>query len=103
MERDAARGAWPVLLTARDTDGEKPEEEFVGAGETPVEVGIGALRGIAQRGVDAGTLRGVLDELTLWIAESRLRVDKDAIAAVVARAVPEFHPHGRGKSLDDRM
>jgi nucleoside-diphosphate-sugar epimerase len=103
VERDAARGAWPVLLTARDTDGEKPEEEFVGAGEIPVSVGIGTLRGIAQRGVDAATLRGVLDELTLWIAESRLRADKDAIAAVIARAVPEFRPDRRGKSLDDRM
>jgi nucleoside-diphosphate-sugar epimerase len=103
VERDAARGAWPVLLTERDTDGEKPEEEFVGAGEVPLDVGIGALRGVVQQGVDVAVLRGVLDELTLWIAEPRLRVDKDAIAAVLARAVPEFQSHRRGKSLDDRM
>jgi FlaA1/EpsC-like NDP-sugar epimerase len=103
VERDAARGAWPVLLTARDTDGEKPEEEFVGAGETPADVGIGSLRGIAQRGVDVSTLREVLDEIALWIAEPRLRADKESIAAVLARVVPEFRPDRRGKSLDGRM
>jgi FlaA1/EpsC-like NDP-sugar epimerase len=103
VERDAARGAWPVLLTARDTDGEKPEEEFVGAHETAADIGIGALRGVVQRGADASTLRGVLDELSLWIAQPRLRAEKEAIAAVLARVVPEFRPDRRGKSLDDRM
>ena len=103
VERDSAGGAWPLLLTARDTDGEKPEEEFVGAGETAVDTGLAALRGIAQRGCDAALLHGVLDELSLWIAEPRLRADKDAIAAALARAVPEFRPERSGKTLDGRM
>ncbi|MFI5310331.1 MAG: polysaccharide biosynthesis protein [Gemmatimonadales bacterium] len=103
VEDDAAHGAWPVLSTPRDTDGEKPEEEFVGAGETARDVGMAALRGIPQRGFDASTLRGVLDELALWVAQPRLRADKEAIAATIARVVPEFHPARRGKSLDDRM
>ncbi len=103
VDAEAGRGAWPILLTARDTVGEKPEEEFVGAGETASDIGLATLRGIPQRGADALALRGVLDELTLWVAQPRLRVDKDAIAAVLMRVVPEFRPSAAGKSLDDRM
>lgn len=103
VETDAARGAWPVLLTARDTVGEKAQEEFVGAGETVSEIGLSSLRGIPQRGADPAVLRGVLDELALWVAEPRLRVDKGAIATVLSRVVPEFEPTAGEKSLDDRM
>lgn len=103
VETEAARGAWPVLLTARDTDGEKPEEEFAGAGERAEDAGLTAVRAIAQRGADAAMLRGVLDELSLWVNDPRLRADKDAIGAVLARAVPEFQRVSSGKSLDDRM
>lgn len=103
LERDAASGTWPVLLTPRDTDGEKAEEEFVGEGETTADVGLTALLGIAQGEAEPDVLRGVLDELTLWVAEPRLRAEKDAIAAVLVRAVPEFRHARRGKGLDDRM
>lgn len=103
VERDAARGAWPVLLTPRDTDGEKPEEEFTGPNESALDIGLTSLRGIPQRGTDAGTLQAVLDELALWVAQPRLHVRKDAIADTLSRAVPEFRPHVEGRSLDDRM
>ena len=103
VERERARGAWPVLRTSRDTDGEKAQEEFVGAGETAIDIGLQALRGVEQRGVDASTLQAVLDELGLWIAQPRIRADKDAIGEVIARAVPEFRPARGGKGLDDRM
>ena len=103
VERDAANGAWPILLTARDTDGEKPEEEFVGAGERAADVGLTALRGIPQRGADPGVLRSVLDELSLWLAEPRLRASKDAIGSAIARVVPEFQHAASGRGLDERM
>lgn len=103
VEQEAARGAWPVLLTARDTDGEKPEEEFVGSRETAADIGFAALRGVAQAGAEPAVLRRVLETLGLWVADARLRADWQAIAEAIASVVPEFRPARRGKSLDDRM
>ncbi len=103
MEREAQRGAWPILLTARDTDGEKPEEVFAGAGEVVVDIGLGAIRGIPQAGCEHATLRDVLDTLLLWVTDPRLKVSKQAIAECLGRAVPEFVPAIAGKNLDTRM
>lgn len=103
LERDAARGAWPVLRTVRDTDGEKPEEVFAGAGERAVDIGLSELRGIAQHGCDAATLRDVLDQLSRWVGDARVAVDKPAIAACIRRVVRDFAPVAGGGSLDARM
>ncbi|MBI3568273.1 MAG: polysaccharide biosynthesis protein [Gemmatimonadetes bacterium] len=103
VAREAARGAWPVLRTPRDTDGEKAEETFVGAHEAAVEVGLSQLRAVPQPGADAATLREVLATLSRWIDDSSVRADKGAIAACVRRVVPEFAPQASGKSLDDRV
>ena len=49
VETLARRGRWPVLLTPLDTSGEKPYEEFVGYGETEVDVGLGAIAALRHR------------------------------------------------------
>lgn len=103
VERESARGAWPVLLTARDTDGEKPEEEFVARGERADDAGLAAVRAVAQPGMDAATLRDVLSELSLAVHDPGRRADKAAIAATLVRAVPEFRHAASGRSLDDRI
>jgi FlaA1/EpsC-like NDP-sugar epimerase len=103
MQREPQRGAWPILLTARDTDGEKPEEVFAAVGEEVVDIGLRALRGIPQRGCDHATLREVLDALMLWVTDPRLKVTKHALAECMVRAVPEFAPATAGKTLDARM
>ncbi len=103
MEREPQRGAWPILLTARDTDGEKPEEIFAAAGEEVVDIGLTALRGIPQRGCDHAVLREVLDTLLLWSTDPRVKVTKHALVECIVRAVPEFAPATAGKSLDARI
>jgi hypothetical protein len=103
MQREPQRGAWPILLTARDTDGEKPEEVFATLGEEVVDIGLQALRGIPQRGCDHAILREVLDTLLLWVTDPRLKVNKHALTECIARAVPEFAPVKAGKTLDARM
>ncbi len=103
VERDASRGAWPILRTVRDTDGEKPEEVFVAAGERAVDTGLAALLAIPQAGCNHAVLHEVLDELLVWVTDARLKVTKHAIAACIARAVPEFVPASAGNSLDARM
>jgi FlaA1/EpsC-like NDP-sugar epimerase len=60
VERDAARGAWPVLRTARDTDGEKSEEVFTGAGEMTV----GDARLIVDKTALAACIRRAVPEFS---------------------------------------
>lgn len=103
VAREAARGAWPILRTLRDTDGEKSEEIFVGAREAAVEVGLRQLRAVPQCGADAAALQDVLATLSRWIHDAGVPADRAAIAQCVTRVVPEFAPYASGKSLDDRM
>lgn len=103
MAREPQRGAWPILLTARDTDGEKPEEVFVAANEEVVNIGLRALRGVPQRGSDHAVLREVLDTLQLWVTDPRITVPKHALTECIVRVVPEFAPATAGKTLDARM
>jgi FlaA1/EpsC-like NDP-sugar epimerase len=103
LERDAAAGRWPILRTARDTDGEKAEEIFVGGREAPVEVGLRALQGVPQRGVAVEELRDVLAELTAWVEDGVRPASRESIGATLARVVPEFIPAYRGQGLDGRM
>jgi FlaA1/EpsC-like NDP-sugar epimerase len=103
LEGDVAAGRWPILRTARDTDGEKAEEEFVGRGESSIDVGWAELRGIPQYGVDPAALQMALDQLEAWVAQPELRADRADVGAVIASVVPEFAHAASGKSLDDRM
>ena len=100
---DIGGGRWPILLTPLDTDGEKSAEEFVGAGETAVDVGWSALRGIAQPGSERTALESVLDQLDAWVSHAELKVERHDVARVLAHVVPEFAHAASGKSLDERM
>jgi hypothetical protein len=103
LEGESERGTWPILRTPRDTDGEKAEEAFLGAGEKAIDVGLRQLCAVPQRGTDVTTLRDVIATLADWIDDASKPVDKNAIAQCLARVVPEFAPFASGKSLDDRM
>lgn len=96
-------GRWPILLTSLDTEGEKEAEEFVAAGESPVDAGWKELRAVPQRGADTEALAAALDQLEAWASRPDLAVSRDDIAAVVASVVPEFAPAGGPRSLDERM
>ena len=101
VEECRARGEWPVLLTPLDTSGEKPYEEFVGAGEAEVASGFESL----------GALRHVRGQARIEAAIARLErlasgdgpVSKAEVAAVIAAAVPGMRHRETGKTLDDRL
>ncbi len=92
---DAARavGRWPVLLTAGDTAGEKPFEEFVAIGEGVQEVGLPNLRAIERAVVPRAALEEAVARLELMAVKhppSDQSVIKDAIA-LVEPAFLEMH------------
>lgn len=103
MAGDRAAGKWPILLTPRDTAGEKAEEEFAGTGETIVDAGMTALAAIPQRGAALPALQAALDQIESWASQSALKVGRHDIAAVIGSAVPEFAHVAGTASLDDRM
>lgn len=103
VEREAGRGNWPLLLTPRDTDGEKESEVFVGDGETPLEIGMSALLGIPQTGTDPEVLGHVLSELQRMAENSEVTVDKSTLARLVGSAISEFKPLEARRSLDERL
>jgi len=89
-----------VLVTARDTAGEKAAETFVGADEhqVPWHPGVGLI---------APTLpRPECAEVARWIETARHALpgpDVEEIVAHVAAAVPEFHHVTSANRLDDRI
>jgi len=81
---------WPVLITAPDTAGEKPYEEFVGTGERAEATRFAALRAIRATWPDGGVLDDVLAQIEEWCTSPPSRLGKGDIVACLARAVPEL-------------
>jgi FlaA1/EpsC-like NDP-sugar epimerase len=93
---------WPVLLTPRDTAGEKEVEVFHGAGETIEPLGLAALEAVRPAPVDRAALEAALAELTAFVAGER-RCSPADVEAVFRRALPAFRHAAAETSLDDRI
>jgi len=98
----AACGRWPVLVTALDTSGEKPYEEFVAHGEEAVDVGFGALNGIAHAPGCAES-RQLYDRLSDCIGDPARTLTKADLVSWIAEAVPGFQHQETGRDLDQRL
>ena len=103
VETEIARGAYPVLVTALDTSGEKPYEEFVAAGEVESDIGLRALAAVSAENAPAQELDAVLDFLERAANDASVPAGKAEIVAALARVVPGFHHVETGRSLDDRI
>jgi FlaA1/EpsC-like NDP-sugar epimerase len=98
----AKQGRWPLLLTALDTSGEKPYEEFVGSDETEVESGLKTLGAVAHapsRAIEDG----VVEMLARAVDDDTAPIDKAAIVRAVESVIPGFAHRETGRSLDDRL
>ena len=103
VEREIERGSYPVLVTELDTNGEKPYEEFVSAGEVASEVGLQALSAVRHREPPAQELDAVLDFLERAVSDARMPLSKAEIVAMLAKVIPSFRHVETGRSLDDRI
>jgi hypothetical protein len=91
-----------VLVTRSDTSGEKPEEIFVGAGETALEVGLGsaqAVAGVAPRLDALGRLLGIIDT-ALRRGDPPAKAE---LATALSAVVPGLHHRETGLSLDAKL
>lgn len=95
-------GAYPLLLTALDTSGEKPFEEFLGQGEHTVDIGMAAVAAIPYAPHKAVRLDAFLDRLD-GLVLARERVSRQEIIGWMAEALPEFRHASSTQHLDQRM
>lgn len=103
VENDVERGYYPVLLTEPDTNGEKPYEEFVGDGETVVEIGLRNLLGVGYLPASPGSLLPFLTKMEALVSSPLKYVSKAEIACWMSMVVPQLDHLETGKNLDDRM
>ncbi len=103
FDQDVAAGAYPLLVTPLDTDGEKPFEEFVGAGERTVAIGLPHLKAVVPRPAPEEHLRTFLARVERALGDSTDPVTKDELVAALSEVVPEFRHARTGRSLDDRL
>ena len=102
VERLAREGRWPLLLTPLDTGGEKPFEEFVGAGEAATDCGllnVSALRHIS--GVVAE--QKLFDRIARWVEEPDLAIAKAEFISTISAALPNFRHSQSERNLDQRL
>jgi len=103
VAKDIAAGRYPLLITALDTQGEKPYEEFVGAGEKSVEVGMQDLLAVGYRPTAPGAVARFVEMATEFVTSDSVSVGKEQIISEISKVVPEFHHIESKKSLDERM
>lgn len=102
VERDLAAGRYPLLLTPRDTSGEKPYEEFVGSDETLVDLGFEAVRGVGYVPAPPGSVERLLTLLD-DVLQGEAPFDRTSVLAQIAASVPHFRHIETGRNLDQRL
>jgi FlaA1/EpsC-like NDP-sugar epimerase len=102
IETAARIGRWPVLLTRLDTSGEKPYEEFVGYGETAVDIGMRAVRAFRHMSSRAFE-HGLFDRMAGWIDDPHAHAEKGDIVDEMRQALMTFRHVETGRNLDQRF
>jgi FlaA1/EpsC-like NDP-sugar epimerase len=94
--------AYPVLLTPRDTAGEKEIEVFRGAGEGVQPLGLTALEAVVPAPIDPAALNAALDTLGR-MTSGRSNATPEALANVIHGVLPGFSHIAAEARLDDRV
>jgi glycosyltransferase involved in cell wall biosynthesis/nucleoside-diphosphate-sugar epimerase len=102
VETLARVGRWPILLTQLDTSGEKPYEEFVGEGETEVDVGLRAIAALPHRPTLARG-SGLFEHLATLVNAPDETIGKADIVAAIKQVMANFNHVDTGRDLDQRL
>jgi len=100
----AARGGtdYPVLLTPRDTAGEKAVEVFRGRGEMLEPLNFASLEALRPAPIDPRALAAAVDALEDLVA-GRGVTEMAEVEAVIGRVLPGFAHVAAEARLDDRI
>lgn len=88
---DAENGRWPLLLTALDTSGEKPYEEFMTQHERAREIGLSNLHAVDYLAAERQAIEAMLRETEALLGDASADgLSKDRLKAVIAMVEPGF-------------
>ncbi|MFN7092510.1 MAG: polysaccharide biosynthesis protein [Allorhizobium sp.] len=89
--REKENGRWPLLLTALDTSGEKPYEEFTTEHERVREFGLPNLQAVDYLAADRNAIEAMLRETEALMGDTTvLGLSKERLKAVIAMVEPGF-------------
>jgi FlaA1/EpsC-like NDP-sugar epimerase len=94
---------YPIVLTPRDTAGEKPTEVFVGEGERLTPTGSSSLDFLVPARVPAEVLDAVVAQLADRVDGKIPTETMEDIERIVRSAVPNFKHIDGEAQLDDRL
>lgn len=89
--RNVNRQQYPLLLSSPDTAGEKPYEEFLGKGESSMDIGLRSLKGVKPLTPDYN-LNETLEDLRRLCSENcgSKSLSKDTVKNIISRIEPRF-------------
>jgi len=91
VRQEAQSGRWPLLLTALDTSGEKPYEEFMTKRERAREIGLPNLHAVNYLEVGQSAIDAMLRQTEALLADASANsLSKDKLKAVIAMIEPDF-------------
>ena len=93
---------WPLLITESNTAGEKPYEEFVGAGEQAVDIGLSMVESVPYQPIDSACLDDTLGGLRKLISGVGSSEISDYVD-ILRDAVPQLDHKAGSEILDQRM
>ena len=94
---------YPVLLTPRDTAGEKEIEVFRGEAEAVEDIGLASLEAVRPASIEPAALEPALAELGRLVADSEPGASLADVERVLTRVLPNFRHAAAKASLDDRI
>jgi nucleoside-diphosphate-sugar epimerase len=103
LARDMASGYYPVLLTERDTSGEKQTEEFMAPGEEIVDESFAKLKAIKYQLPPNLDLSRFIDQCEALVSDPEIPVSKEVIVQMVSDLLPTIHHHETRKTLDEKI
>jgi hypothetical protein len=93
---------WPLVLTPRDTSGEKEYEQFISDGETVADVGMSTVMAIShQPNISRAT--DLLKLLNAVVNDPQKPIDKVDLVRAITSALPSFRHIETGRNLDQRL
>jgi len=100
---DIRGGAYPLVLTKLDTAGEKPYEEFVGAGEEVREIGMDRILAVRYQTTTPNAITRFISRIEAALTDIAAPIDKQDLITWISDVIPQFKHVETGRTLDDRM
>jgi nucleoside-diphosphate-sugar epimerase len=102
VELLAREGRWPLVLTPRDTSGEKEYEQFIGEDESAADLGIPSVMAIRHQPTTSRAI-DLVRFLDPVVNNPQRPIDKAELVRAISRVLSGFRHVETGRNLDQRL